>query len=633
MVFRAATAALFVSLGFIALIPHSSAQSVPSVNGLIGPEFTISTNYAGVEHSWYDNLYSAASNGTNFIVLWPEQRTNGVSAIVTSLINTPTNVVVTDVYTIGTNHIPAVASNGKTYLVSWKNENAIRAVEISAGGDVSNTFVVSLLQASVTGIAVASDGTNWLIAYSQAGVWTNGGIFGVLIGADHTVRQAFRISQLDYEDMNFPVLGFNGENYLCAWEFSSRGEGFGARITPNGVVLDTNNIVIVEHGSGWWCSRIASNGDGFLSIWRSGYGPSTAGTRVSATGHIMDTNPVVFYEETRDTSLEPYPSLCYGSGHYIVSSPVVADDPFHEFVEGKILNYSADIVASFSVDRVDFPQTVCANNKGKVLLAAGSKARILDLSRIASVTNSSSFLLQNTNGQVALCSANDTNYLAHLLNKGVSPGVNWKVVDTADFDKDNQIDVLFQHTDGRMAIWFMNGTNVRNAKILHDGKPANAGWKAIAAADFNNNGRPDILFQSTNGPLAVWFMTNDYAGTKLINNGTSPGSGWKAVTAYDVDVYKSGDIILRHTDGSLKVWSMDGVNMLTSTALPKGPSSPTYRIACAGHFTLQSAYDLVWEMPDRRLGTWEMDATNYVRFAWLNNGVPLPSGWHVVARR
>ena len=581
----------------------------------------------------------AASNGTNFAAVWWESRTNNQSAIVAATVSGNGVVQEREIAT-GVVISPQIASNGKDYLATWFDATStpgsytVMAAELGYDAIANAPFVVYTTASNIflIGSAIAYDGTNWMITFGQRdGTNTssvNNGIFGVLVDSNHLATSPFRISEVTDFVEHSPSVAFNGAAYLCAWKRGSGGEygTQGALISTEGVVLQPNNIPI-DVTNECYSVRVASDGTNFIVATRDMI--TIRAVRVSGAGQLLDTNPLIL---RAPSDFVWSPDVCSADGNYICTYASAAD-PEHPLLEGKLITPGGSIVAQFSATSWNSPQAICANSKHKVLMITAGKARFLDLTRIGSVTNTSSFLLQNTNGQVALCSANDTNYLAHLLNKGVSPGVNWKVIDTADFDKDNQIDVLFQHTDGRMAIWFMNGTNVRSAKILHDGKPANAGWKAIAAADFNHNGRPDILFQSTNGPLAVWFMTNDYAGTKLINNGISPGSGWKAVTAYDVDVYKSSDIILRHTDGSLKVWSMDGVNMLTSTALPKGPSSPSYRPSCAGHFTLQTAYDLVWEMPDRRLGAWEMDTTNYVRFAWLNNGVLLPSGWHVVARR
>ena len=241
------------------------------------------------------------------------------------------------------------------------------------------------------------------------------------------------------------------------------------------------------------------------------------------------------------------------------------------------------------------------------------------------------FVIQNTNGCVGLLLNRGSYLLYSRVNAGVSPGLNWKVTDAADFDNDGKTDLLFQNTDRRMAIWYMSGLEVRTKRILHDGQPVQLGWKAVAAQDFNSNGIPDILFQHTDGRLALWWMTNDYAGTKLLNGGISPGAGWNAVLVHNFDAYKSADILFRHVDGNLKFWSMDGVQALTTTPVRTGPSNPAYKLVAVGRFTGITPYDIVWQMPDQRVAAWQMNGTNYVGFAWLNSGVSLEPGWRIVA--
>ena len=242
----------------------------------------------------------------------------------------------------------------------------------------------------------------------------------------------------------------------------------------------------------------------------------------------------------------------------------------------------------------------------------------------------SDFVLQNTNGQVALWLRPGTNYLSTLVNRGVGPGVGWKVVDAADFDYDGQTDLLFQHTDRQMEIWFMNRTNVRSAKILHDGRPVQLGWRAVGCADFNRNGYPDILFQTTDGSMALWYMTNDFVGAFAINSGWSAGDGWSAIAVNNFKIHKTSDILFRHYNGNLKLWAMDHVDVVKQVELPSGPANSAYRIAAVGQFATNLT-DIVWQMPDRKVAAWDISEGEYTGFIWCNNHVAVPPGWQIVA--
>ena len=43
---------------------------------------------------------------------------------------------------------------------------------------------------------------------------------------------------------------------------------------------------------------------------------------------------------------------------------------------------------------------------------------------------------------------------------GANPGPSWKAIGTGDFNDDGHSDILWQNTNGQVAIWEMNGTNV-----------------------------------------------------------------------------------------------------------------------------------------------------------------------------
>jgi hypothetical protein len=55
-----------------------------------------------------------------------------------------------------------------------------------------------------------------------------------------------------------------------------------------------------------------------------------------------------------------------------------------------------------------------------------------------------------------------------------------------------------------------------------------ADWHVIAAADFNGDGKADILWQNTDGTPAVWLMD----GLDVVagdNVGFNPGPSWHVV--------------------------------------------------------------------------------------------------------
>jgi hypothetical protein len=74
---------------------------------------------------------------------------------------------------------------------------------------------------------------------------------------------------------------------------------------------------------------------------------------------------------------------------------------------------------------------------------------------------------------------------------GPNPGPSWQIVGPGDFTGDSVSDILWQNTNGQLAIWFMNGTTLTSSSVVsYDPGPS---WRAVAAADFNGDGLADVL--------------------------------------------------------------------------------------------------------------------------------------------
>ncbi len=90
-----------------------------------------------------------------------------------------------------------------------------------------------------------------------------------------------------------------------------------------------------------------------------------------------------------------------------------------------------------------------------------------------------------------------------------NPGPSWHAVGTGDFNGDGYSDILWQNTNGAVAIWEMNGAKVIASAVV--GNPGTS-WHVIGSGDFNGDGYSDILWQNTNGAVAIWEMN----GPKVI---------------------------------------------------------------------------------------------------------------------
>jgi FG-GAP-like repeat len=142
----------------------------------------------------------------------------------------------------------------------------------------------------------------------------------------------------------------------------------------------------------------------------------------------------------------------------------------------------------------------------------------------------------------------------------------WKVVGVADFNGDGKPDVLFQHAlSGELSYWLLDGTErTRAATITYDGSyPPGTDWKVVGVADLNADGQPDILFQNQlTGELSVWYLEEGHRITTsaIQYDGTSaPGVEWKAVGLADFNGDLRPEILFQsQVTGELSCWVLSG---------------------------------------------------------------------------
>jgi hypothetical protein len=105
------------------------------------------------------------------------------------------------------------------------------------------------------------------------------------------------------------------------------------------------------------------------------------------------------------------------------------------------------------------------------------------------------------------------------------PGVFWSVNQVADFNGDGKADILWRGQDGTPAIWLMD-----NEKIIGGNFLPNPGdfWTPVDAQDYSNDGKADIMWRGQDGTMVEWQMD----GAQFLAIGMwagNPGDFWSPV--------------------------------------------------------------------------------------------------------
>lgn len=212
-------------------------------------------------------------------------------------------------------------------------------------------------------------------------------------------------------------------------------------------------------------------------------------------------------------------------------------------------------------------------------------------------------------------------------------GPEWQVASTADFNADGKEDILWRNPNGSNQIWLSGGTSILSEGTL----PAlGAEWQLQSDGDFNGNGRGDLFFRNTvTGENRIWMMEE----TSIVASGLAPTAdvNWNVIGQGDFNGNGSADLLWENPATSkIGIWSMNGVQpQLGYSAFDK--KDPSWEYQGVGDFNGDSTDDIFWiNSATSQAAVWVMGGVDPVTggaqplsYALLN--VPVTPGSQVEA--
>jgi hypothetical protein len=222
-------------------------------------------------------------------------------------------------------------------------------------------------------------------------------------------------------------------------------------------------------------------------------------------------------------------------------------------------------------------------------------------------------------GETAIWFMNGGNIVGQAWPGGGGPGLEWQVQGIGDFDADGRADILWRRNDGYLAIWF-HGDNAAAFYPAYKNvpNPVPLDWHVEGVADFNGDGRADILWRQTNGQVGVWlmdgwqFVSDSYPG--------APPTSWHIQGAQDFDGDGRADILWRHDSGATDIWFMNGGNVVNQSY--PGAVGQEWKIAATGDHDGDGRADILWRSVTGGTAIWSMNGGTITAQASPGNGGP-----------
>ena len=249
---------------------------------------------------------------------------------------------------------PAVSRSADGYLVTWsdyRNEGMsatdIYATRLDRDGHLLETRGHPVITAAGNQdwSDIASNGTDYLVTWQDV----RSGTFNVYcarVSSTGVVLDSggFRLSSAA-SHCHHPALTFDGGSYMAVWDDARNGNDdiYGARLTRDGVLLDTAGICIHADSGNQRYPAVSSNGTDWLVVWRDGGSGrfDIHGSRVSQAGVVLDTILI-----TAAGNDQQYPSVASDGTNWLVAWE---DQRGWRAIHGVLVDSSGAVVNSFEV--------------------------------------------------------------------------------------------------------------------------------------------------------------------------------------------------------------------------------------------------------------------------------------------
>ena len=171
-----------------------------------------------------------------------------------------------------------------------------------------------------------------------------------------------------------------------------------------------------------------------------------------------------------------------------------------------------------------------------------------------------------------------------------------------DFDGNGVPDLLWQNaSNGQVRVdLYKRGAEyaVQGSAVLNTGNP---NWRLVGSADFDANGTPDLIWQdNTSRQVTVHYYTG---GAKPVNEGwkylnAAGNPGWHVVAAADFDANGTPDLVWQHAatrEVTVNYYGGDKGSVMEKTWAVLNPGNKGWRVVATADVDRNGTPDLIWQ--------------------------------------
>jgi hypothetical protein len=183
------------------------------------------------------------------------------------------------------------------------------------------------------------------------------------------------------------------------------------------------------------------------------------------------------------------------------------------------------------------------------------------------------FLVRRNDGWLTYWLGRPTGVTSFGANASLFFTPDWKVASTGDFNGDGYTDILLRRDDGWVTNWLGNASGGFTNNGANTALFFTTDWKVIGTGDVNGDGKDDLILRRDDGWITDWLGT---ATGGFTNNGANTAlyltTDWHISSIADFNGDGREDILLRHDSG----WMTDWLGTQTGSFANNGANFSTF---------------------------------------------------------
>ena len=212
---------------------------------------------------------------------------------------------------------------------------------------------------------------------------------------------------------------------------------------------------------------------------------------------------------------------------------------------------------------------------------------------------------------------------------------SWRAAGLGDFNQDGRVDAVWQDPiTGAVQVWFLGGVqgNEILAAAVLTGPNA---WRIRSVADFNADGRVDLVWQDqTSGMAQIWLMGGATGVTLQNTVNLAVSNLWHIVGSGDFNADGSADMVWQDpVTGAAQIWYLGGAQGNQVNGAANVGTGSTWRIVSVADYNADGKPDLVWQEPSTGASqVWLLGGTAGTTLIG-SSGLSSANTWRIVGPR